>query len=140
MLADCGRKSNANCRALRPQKPNTIARSLAIGNPADGPFALRLIRESGGWSEDVSDPEIIDSIKLLAGDRRHLRGDRGAGVTAGVAAKLIQQGRIGKDETNRRLYHRQRSEDHRRDRRRLPRNGSHRAKARRLRSAVARNS
>src|ERR1700733_2281145 len=49
-----------------PQKPNTIARSLAIGNPADGPFALRLIRESGGWSEDISDPEIIDSIKLLA--------------------------------------------------------------------------
>jgi threonine synthase len=81
-----------------PQKPNTIARSLAIGNPADGPFALRLIRESGGWSEDISDPEIIDSIKLLAGTEG-IFAETAGGVTAGVAAKLIQQGRIAKDET-----------------------------------------
>ena len=81
-----------------PQKPNTIARSLAIGNPADGPFALRLIRESGGWSEDISDPEIIDSIKLLA-ETEGIFAETAGGVTAGVAAKLIQQGRIGKDET-----------------------------------------
>jgi threonine synthase len=81
-----------------PQKPNTIARSLAIGNPADGPFALRLIRESGGWAEDVSDAEIIDSIKLLA-ETEGIFAETAGGVTAGVAAKLIQQGRIGKDET-----------------------------------------
>ena len=81
-----------------PQKPNTIARSLAIGNPADGPFALRLIRESGGWAEDISDPEIIDSIKLLA-ETEGIFAETAGGVTAGVAAKLIQQGRIGKDET-----------------------------------------
>ena len=81
-----------------PQKPNTIARSLAIGNPADGPFALRLIRESGGWSEDVSDPEIIDSIKLLA-QTEGIFAETAGGVTAGVAAKLIQQGRIGANET-----------------------------------------
>jgi len=81
-----------------PQKPNTIARSLAIGNPADGPFALRLIRESGGWSEDVSDPEIIDSIKLLA-ETEGIFAETAGGVTAGVAAKLIQQGRIAADET-----------------------------------------
>jgi threonine synthase len=81
-----------------PQKPNTIARSLAIGNPADGPFALRLIRESGGWSEDVSDPEIIDSIKLLA-ETEGIFAETAGGVTVGVAAKLIQQGRIGKNET-----------------------------------------
>jgi threonine synthase len=81
-----------------PQKPNTIARSLAIGNPADGPFALRLIRESGGWSEDISDPEIIDSIKLLA-ETEGIFAETAGGVTAGVAAKLVQQGRIGKDET-----------------------------------------
>jgi threonine synthase len=81
-----------------PQKPNTIARSLAIGNPADGPFALRLIRESGGWSEDISDPEIIDSIKLLA-ETEGIFAETAGGVTAGVAAKLIQQGRIGADET-----------------------------------------
>jgi threonine synthase len=81
-----------------PQKPSTIARSLAIGNPADGPFALRLIRESGGWAEDVSDPEIIDSIKLLA-ETEGIFAETAGGVTAGVAAKLIQQGRIGADET-----------------------------------------
>jgi len=81
-----------------PQKPNTIARSLAIGNPADGPFALRLIRDSGGWSEDISDPEIIDSIKLLA-ETEGIFAETAGGVTTGVAAKLIQQGRIAKDET-----------------------------------------
>jgi len=81
-----------------PQKPSTIARSLAIGNPADGPFALRLIRESGGWAEDISDPEIIDSIKLLA-ETEGIFAETAGGVTAGVAAKLIQQGRIGADET-----------------------------------------
>ena len=81
-----------------PQKPNTIARSLAIGNPADGPFALRLIRESGGWSEDISDPEIIDSIKLLA-ETEGIFAETAGGVTAGVAAKLIQQGHIAADET-----------------------------------------
>src|ERR1700741_3253837 len=81
-----------------PRQPNTIARSLAIGNPADGPYALRLIRESGGWSEDISDPEIIDSIKLLA-ETEGIFAETAGGVTAGVAAKLIQQGRIGKDET-----------------------------------------
>src|SRR3974377_2017385 len=80
------------------QKPNTIARSLAIGNPADGPFALRLIRESGGWAEDISDPEIIDSIKKLA-QNEGIFAATARGVTAGVAAKLIQQGRIRSDET-----------------------------------------
>jgi threonine synthase len=81
-----------------PQKPNTIARSLAIGNPADGPFALRLIRESGGWAEDISDSEIIDSIKLLA-ETEGIFAETAGGVTTGVAAKLIQQGRIGREET-----------------------------------------
>src|SRR5271165_2273308 len=83
---------------FQPQKPNTIARSLAIGNPADGPFALRLIRESGGWAEDLSDPEIIDAIKVLA-ETKGVFAETAGGVTAGVAAKLIEQGRIGRDET-----------------------------------------
>ena len=83
---------------FEPQKPNTIARSLAIGNPADGPFALRLIRESGGWAEDISDPEIIDSIKFLA-ESEGIFAETAGGVTAGVAAKLIEQGRISRDET-----------------------------------------
>ncbi len=83
---------------FQPQKPNTIARSLAIGNPADGPFALRLIRESGGWAEDISDPEIIDAIKLLA-ETEGIFAETAGGVTAGVTAKLIQQGRIRPEET-----------------------------------------
>lgn len=87
-----------NLARFEPQKPNTIARSLAIGNPADGPFALRLIRESGGWAEDLSDPEIIDSIKLLA-QTEGIFAETAGGVTTGVAAKLIQQGRIRPDET-----------------------------------------
>ncbi|MGB2626590.1 MAG: threonine synthase [Candidatus Acidiferrum sp.] len=87
-----------NLARFQPQKPNTIARSLAIGNPADGPFAIRLIRESGGWSEDISDPEIIDSIKLLA-ENEGIFAETAGGVTAGVTGKLIEQGRIGRDET-----------------------------------------
>src|SRR6516225_7129406 len=82
-----------NLSRFAPQKPNTIARSLAIGNPADGPFALRLIRESGGWSEDISDPEIIDAIKLLA-ETEGIFAETAGGVTTGVAGKLIEQGRI----------------------------------------------
>ena len=87
-----------NLSRFEPQKPNTIARSLAIGNPADGPFAIRLIRESGGWAEDISDPEIIDSIKLLA-ETEGIFAETAGGVTTGVTAKLIQQGRIQPDET-----------------------------------------
>jgi threonine synthase len=87
-----------NLPRFEPQKPNTIARSLSIGNPADGPFAIRLIRESGGWAEDVSDPEIIDSIKELA-ETEGIFAETAGGVTAGVTEKLIQQGRIGAGET-----------------------------------------
>ena len=87
-----------NLPRFQPQKPNTIARSLAIGTPADGPYALRLIRESGGWAEDISDPEIIDSIKLLA-ETEGIFAETAGGVTTGVTAKLIEQGRIRPDET-----------------------------------------
>jgi threonine synthase len=87
-----------NLPRFQPQKPNTIARSLAIGNPADGPYAVRLIRESGGWAEDISDPEIIDSIKLLA-ETEGIFTETAGGVTTGVTAKLIEQGRIRTDET-----------------------------------------
>jgi len=83
---------------VEPQKPNTIARSLAIGNPADGHYARRLISETGGWAESISDPEIIDAIKLLA-QSEGIFAETAGGVTAGVAAKLIQQGRIRPDET-----------------------------------------
>jgi len=83
---------------FEPQKPNTIARSLAIGNPADGPFAIQLIRESGGWAEDTSDPEIVEAIKLVA-ETEGIFTETAGGVTAGVAQKLIREGRIHPDET-----------------------------------------
>jgi threonine synthase len=87
-----------NLSRFEPQKPNTIARSLAIGNPADGQFAMKLIRESGGWAEDVSDPEIVDAIKLVA-ETEGIFTETAGGVTAGVAKKLIAQNRIKPEET-----------------------------------------
>ncbi len=57
------------------RKPNTIAKSLAIGDPADGYFAAKVIRETGGWAEDVSDAEIAEAMELLGPHRGHLRGD-----------------------------------------------------------------
>jgi threonine synthase len=87
-----------NLARFEPQKPQTIARSLAIGNPADGPFAMKEIRESGGWAEDVSDPEIVEAIQLLA-ETEGIFGETAAGVTVGVTQKLIQAGRIGANET-----------------------------------------
>src|ERR1700734_164223 len=81
---------------FEPQKPNTIARSLAIGNPADGPFAIKLIRESGGWAEDISDPEIVQAIKQLA-ETEGIFAETAGGVTAGVTQKLLAQGRIAPD-------------------------------------------
>ena len=97
----CSPISSAVKRGLarfEPQKPNTIARSLAIGNPADGPYAIKLIRESGGWAEDVSDPEIIAGIKRLA-ETEGVFTETAGGVTVGVTQKLIREGRIHPDET-----------------------------------------
>ena len=80
-----------------PQRPNTIARSLAIGNPADGPYAIRTIRESGGWAEDVSDVEIVSGIQELA-ETEGVFTETAGGVTTAVTARLYAQGRIGADE------------------------------------------
>jgi len=79
------------------RKPNTIAKSLAIGDPADGFFACKLIRESGGWAEDVTDAEIADSMALL-GRTEGIFAETAGGVTLAVARKLLEQGRIPKDE------------------------------------------
>jgi threonine synthase len=83
---------------IEPQKPATIARSLAIGNPADGHYAIKTIKQSGGWSEDVSDPEVIDSIRLLA-QTEGVFTETAGGVTVGVAGKLYRQDRILPEET-----------------------------------------
>ena len=83
---------------IEPQKPSTIARSLAIGNPADGHYAIKTITESGGWSEDVSDREIVQSIRLLA-ENEGIFTETAGGVTVGCARKLYKSDRILPDET-----------------------------------------
>jgi threonine synthase len=82
---------------IDPQKPSTIARSLAIGNPADGLYATRMIRASGGWCADISDDEIVSSMELLA-STEGVFGETAAGVTLGAAKALIAEGRIRPDE------------------------------------------
>jgi threonine synthase len=79
------------------RKPNTIAKSLAIGDPADGYFAAKVIRDTGGWAEDVSDAEIADAMVLLA-QTEGIFAETAGGVTLAVAKKLIDQGRIPRDE------------------------------------------
>lgn len=83
---------------ISPVKPNTIASSIAIGNPADGYYVLQAVRESGGWGESASDEEIIEGIKLLARTEGVFTEPAG-GTEVAVAKKLIQQGRIPRDES-----------------------------------------
>jgi len=83
---------------IEPQKPSTIARSLAIGNPADGHYAIKTITKSGGWSEDVSDAEVVESMQLLA-ESEGIFTETAGGVTVGCARKLLKSGRISPDET-----------------------------------------
>jgi threonine synthase len=82
---------------IEPQRPNTIARSLAIGNPADGPYASRAIRASGGWAEDVSDIEIVSAIQELA-ETEGIFTETAGGATTAVTARLYAHGRIHPDE------------------------------------------
>jgi threonine synthase len=79
------------------RKPNTIAKSLAIGDPADGFFANQLIRTTGGWAEDVSDAEIAEAMVLLA-KTEGIWAETAGGVTVAVTRKLIEQGHIPRDE------------------------------------------
>ncbi len=83
---------------IKPQKPKTIAKSLAIGNPADGFYALKTIRESDGSGEDVSDEEIVEAMKLLA-RTEGIFTETAGGVTVGVTKKLIDRGMIPRDES-----------------------------------------
>jgi len=83
---------------ISPVKPNTIASSIAIGNPADGYYVVQAVRESGGWGESATDEEILDAIKLLARTEGIFTEPAG-GTEVAVAKKLIQQGRIPRDES-----------------------------------------
>ena len=81
---------------FKPQKPNTIAKSLAIGTPADGFYALRVMKETGGSGDDVTDDEIREGIRLLA-ECEGIFAETAGGVTVGVAKKLIASGKIASD-------------------------------------------
>jgi len=78
---------------FKPVKPNTIAKSLAIGTPADGFYALKVMKETGGCAEDVTDEEIRDGIRMLA-ECEGIFSETAGGVTVGVAKKLIASGKI----------------------------------------------
>ena len=82
---------------ITPVKPNTIAKSIAIGNPADGYYGIKTANESGGYGEDISDPEVVEAMKLLA-ETEGIFTETAGGVTVGVTKKLVEQGRIKADE------------------------------------------
>ena len=83
---------------IEPQKPHTIAKSIAIGNPADGYYVYQAVKESGGWGESATDREIVDAIKLLA-RTEGIWTEPAGGTTLAATIKLIQQGRIPRDES-----------------------------------------
>jgi threonine synthase len=89
---------HANTKFIDPVKPNTIAKSIAIGNPADGYYVLEAVKKSGGWGESVTDPEIVEGIRLLARTEGIFTEPAG-GTTVAVTKKLIEQGRIPRDES-----------------------------------------
>jgi threonine synthase len=83
---------------FKPVKPNTIAKSLAIGTPADGFYALKVMKETGGYAEDVTDDEIREAIRLLA-ESEGIFAETAGGVTVGVAKKLIATGKISPNDS-----------------------------------------
>ncbi|MGV0024722.1 threonine synthase [Phormidesmis priestleyi] len=83
---------------ISPVKPNTVAKSLAIGNPADGVYAVDLARKTNGNIESVTDAEIIDAIKLLA-ETEGIFTETAGGTTVATLKKLVEAGKIDPDET-----------------------------------------
>ncbi len=83
---------------FKPVKPNTIAKSLAIGTPADGFYSLRVMKDTNGHAEDVTDDEVREGIRLLA-ECEGIFSETAGGVTVGVAKKLIAQGKIPADDS-----------------------------------------
>jgi threonine synthase len=82
---------------LVPEVPHTIARSIAIGNPADGLYAVRALRDSGGWAHAVSDAELIQGIRLLA-ETTGVFTETAGGVTVAAAVALARTGRFTPDD------------------------------------------
>ncbi len=90
--------AKAGTSEIVPQKPKTIVKSLAIGNPSDGYFASEAIRASGGAGEDVTDEEVVEGIQLLA-ETEGIFAETAGGVTVAVARKLIRDGRLNSNES-----------------------------------------
>ena len=86
----------AGSDVVRPVRPSTIAKSLAIGNPADGPYVLDVTRRTGGAVEDVTDEEAVDGIRLLA-RTEGVFAETAGGVTVAVLAKLVRAGLLDPD-------------------------------------------
>jgi len=87
----------AGADVVQPVKPDTIAKSLAIGNPADGPYVLDVVRRTGGSVADAPDQEIVDSIRLLAATEG-IFGETAVGVTLAVLRRLLDAGQVDPDE------------------------------------------
>ncbi|HLP78931.1 MAG TPA: threonine synthase [Candidatus Paceibacterota bacterium] len=83
---------------FKPVKPNTIAKSLAIGTPADGFYALKVMKETNAAADDVTDDEIRDAIRLLA-ETEGIFAETAGGVTVGATKKLIASGKIGANDS-----------------------------------------
>ena len=83
---------------VTPVKPSTIAKSIAIGNPADGVYALEIARQTGGNIESVSDAEIVEGMKLLA-ETEGIFTETAGGTTIAVLKKLVEAGKIDPEET-----------------------------------------
>ena len=121
--------------AIRPVRPDTIAKSLAIGNPADGWYALDEVRKSGGAIASVTDDEIRDGIELLA-RTEGIFAETAGGVTIATLAKLAAPRRRAPRRARRRHDHRPRPQDARRRHRPPQPDLHHPAHSRRLRSGV----
>jgi len=78
---------------VQPVRPSTVAKSLAIGNPADGPYVLDVVRRTGGAVADVSDDEVVEAIRLLAATEG-IFGETAVGVTLAVTRKLLEAGQL----------------------------------------------
>jgi threonine synthase len=89
--------ARAGTYEVQPVRPNTIAKSLAIGNPADGYYALKIVEQTGGALEAVTDAEIVNGIRLLA-RTEGIFAETAGGVTIGVLKKLVEAGKIDPDE------------------------------------------
>ncbi len=81
---------------VRPVRPDTIAKSLAIGNPADGPYVLDTVRRTGGLVEDVTDEEVVEGIRLLA-RTEGIFAETAGGVTVATLKKLLEAGQLDPD-------------------------------------------